>query len=144
MSLQLVRDPEHALNVYSRAVLGVNPDELGSPWAAAFSSLGMFAVGALVPPSPLVSHITHQRGGAFAPARWCGGSHDRSSAGISQRSSHVLLGIAAALGHCLGHCGHIFRRPAFRCTGVIALLCHVCLSKAGRLIYSQLALGALP
>lgn len=52
MSLQLVRDPERALNVYSRAVLGVNPDEIGSPWAAAFSSLGMFAVGALVPLLP--------------------------------------------------------------------------------------------
>ena len=45
-------DPERALGIYSRAVLGVNPAELGSPWASAFSSLATFAVGAFVPLAP--------------------------------------------------------------------------------------------
>jgi vacuolar iron transporter family protein len=52
MVLQLARAPERALNVYARAVLGVNPDELGSPWAAAISCMVMFALGALVPLLP--------------------------------------------------------------------------------------------
>lgn len=45
-------DPERALRVYAREVLGVNPDELGSPWAAALSSFVTFALGALVPLLP--------------------------------------------------------------------------------------------
>lgn len=49
---QASRDPERALGIYSRAVLGVNPAELGSPWASAFSSLVTFAVGAFVPLAP--------------------------------------------------------------------------------------------
>ncbi len=48
----LFRDPERALTVYARAVLGVNPEELGSPWTSAASSLLMFALGALVPLVP--------------------------------------------------------------------------------------------
>jgi VIT1/CCC1 family predicted Fe2+/Mn2+ transporter len=48
---ELFRNPERALTVYSRAVLGVNPEGLGSPWAAA-SSLVTFALGALVPLVP--------------------------------------------------------------------------------------------
>jgi VIT1/CCC1 family predicted Fe2+/Mn2+ transporter len=48
----LERDPEQALGVYVRAVLGINPDELGSPWAAAAWSFLSFALGALVPLLP--------------------------------------------------------------------------------------------
>ena len=48
----LFRDPERALRVYSRAVLGVNPDELGSPWRSAISSLITFSIGAVVPLAP--------------------------------------------------------------------------------------------
>ncbi len=48
----LFRDPERALRVYSRAVLGVNPDELGSPWRSAISSLIAFSLGAVVPLAP--------------------------------------------------------------------------------------------
>ena len=49
---QASRDPERALGIYSRAALGVNPAELGSPWASAFSSLITFAAGAFVPLAP--------------------------------------------------------------------------------------------
>jgi vacuolar iron transporter family protein len=49
---ELSGDPERALAVYARAVLGVNPEELGSPWTSALSSLLTFAFGALVPLLP--------------------------------------------------------------------------------------------
>jgi VIT1/CCC1 family predicted Fe2+/Mn2+ transporter len=51
-SRELARNVDRALAVYSRAVLGVNPDELGAPWAAALSSFVAFAAGALIPLLP--------------------------------------------------------------------------------------------
>ncbi len=50
-SRELARNPEHAMATYARSI-GLNPEELGSPWAAAFSSLLTFAGGALVPLVP--------------------------------------------------------------------------------------------
>ncbi|HYV66075.1 MAG TPA: VIT1/CCC1 transporter family protein [Myxococcales bacterium] len=50
-SREMARDPACALATYARSI-GLNPDELGSPWAAAFSSLLTFAFGALVPLLP--------------------------------------------------------------------------------------------
>lgn len=49
---QLVADPEHALDTLAREELGLNPDELGSPWQAAIASLFAFALGAAVPLLP--------------------------------------------------------------------------------------------
>ena len=43
LAKQLVADPEHALDTLAREELGLNPDELGSPWGAAISSLLSFA-----------------------------------------------------------------------------------------------------
>ena len=51
---QLISDPEHALDTLAREELGLNPDELGSPWGAAISSLLSFAVGAVVPLLPFI------------------------------------------------------------------------------------------
>jgi VIT1/CCC1 family predicted Fe2+/Mn2+ transporter len=48
----LARNPELALEVHSREELGVNPGSIGSPPAAAASSFGSFALGALVPLLP--------------------------------------------------------------------------------------------
>jgi len=41
-------------DVYARQVMGFNPDELGSPWTAAWSSFVLFTLGAL---APMVSWI---------------------------------------------------------------------------------------
>jgi VIT1/CCC1 family predicted Fe2+/Mn2+ transporter len=41
--------PEQALRVHAQEELGVVPDELPSPWTAAFSSFVCFAIGAVVP-----------------------------------------------------------------------------------------------
>ena len=38
-----------ALGAHAEAELGINPDELSSPWHAAFASLVAFTVGALLP-----------------------------------------------------------------------------------------------
>lgn len=40
------------MKIYSSQVIGLNPDELGSPWQAAISSFLLFALGALAPLLP--------------------------------------------------------------------------------------------
>ncbi len=47
-----IADPDRALDTLAREELGLNPDELGSPWGAALSSFGSFALGAAVPLLP--------------------------------------------------------------------------------------------
>ncbi len=50
----LIRDPDKALDALAREELGLNPEELGSPPAAAISSFLAFAVGAFVPLVPFL------------------------------------------------------------------------------------------
>ncbi len=48
-----IGDNEQRLTeTYARQVMGFNPDELGSPWVAAFSSFALFTLGALAPLAP--------------------------------------------------------------------------------------------
>ncbi len=54
LSEDLMRDPDLALRTHAREELGVDPSATGSPWAAAFSSLIAFCVGAFVPLLPWV------------------------------------------------------------------------------------------
>jgi VIT1/CCC1 family predicted Fe2+/Mn2+ transporter len=49
-----VADQERALDTLAREELGLNPDELGSPWGAAVSSFLSFAAGAFVPLAPFL------------------------------------------------------------------------------------------
>jgi len=51
----VMRTPEAALAVHVREELGVDPDELGSPWSAAALSLVCFLIGALLPVIPWFS-----------------------------------------------------------------------------------------
>ncbi len=51
---RLFADKETALDTLVREELGLDPDELGSPWGAAFGSFVAFAVGAAVPVLPYV------------------------------------------------------------------------------------------
>jgi VIT1/CCC1 family predicted Fe2+/Mn2+ transporter len=51
---QTIADPERALDVLAREELGLNPDELGSPWGAALFSFAAFAVGGALPLVPFV------------------------------------------------------------------------------------------
>lgn len=50
----LIQNPEKALDTLAREELGVNPDELGSPWGAAISSFVSFTFGASVPLLPFI------------------------------------------------------------------------------------------
>lgn len=51
---RVMEDPELALDLMARQELGLDPDELGSPYGAAASSFASFAVGALLPLLPFV------------------------------------------------------------------------------------------
>lgn len=52
LAQHLMSDPELALQTHAREELGIDPDGLGSPWGAAWSSFVAFSVGALVPLVP--------------------------------------------------------------------------------------------
>lgn len=46
------RDDQSFFQAYSEQVIGINPDELGSPWVAAVSSFLLFIAGSLAPIVP--------------------------------------------------------------------------------------------
>ena len=50
----LVKNPEAALDALAREELGLNPDDLGSPWGAAVFSFLAFAAGAILPLIPFL------------------------------------------------------------------------------------------
>jgi vacuolar iron transporter family protein len=52
MTKEMVKDPVRALDTLAREELGLNPDDLGSPWGAAIYSLLAFSAGAIVPLIP--------------------------------------------------------------------------------------------
>lgn len=82
-SKQIALVPDRALAVYARS-LGMDPDELGSPWKAALTSLVTFALGAAVPLLP-----------------WLWSSGTRAAV-----ASLLLGGVAAlAVGGLLGYLG---------------------------------------
>lgn len=54
MARNLIADPEKALVTLAREELGLNPEDLGSPWGAALFSFFSFAVGAVIPLVPFL------------------------------------------------------------------------------------------
>jgi vacuolar iron transporter family protein len=54
VAVTIMADPEVALDTMAREELGLDPDDLGSPWAAAISSFLAFALGAMVPLVPFL------------------------------------------------------------------------------------------
>lgn len=52
LARRTIANPKLALDTLAREELGLNPDELGSPWGASLSSFVSFGVGALVPLAP--------------------------------------------------------------------------------------------
>ncbi len=59
MADDIIADPDRALDALAREELGLNPDELGSPWGAAISSFLAFSVGALIPLLPYLALAHH-------------------------------------------------------------------------------------
>ncbi|HTD90571.1 MAG TPA: VIT1/CCC1 transporter family protein [Burkholderiales bacterium] len=52
LATQLTADPQRALDTLAREELGLNPEDLGSPWGAALFSFSAFAIGASIPLLP--------------------------------------------------------------------------------------------
>jgi VIT1/CCC1 family predicted Fe2+/Mn2+ transporter len=55
---ELVKNPDAALDALAREELGLNPDDLGSPWGAALFSFLAFAAGAILPLVPFLAGLT--------------------------------------------------------------------------------------
>jgi VIT1/CCC1 family predicted Fe2+/Mn2+ transporter len=51
---RLMQDPQHALDTKIREELGLDPNELGSPWMAAGGSFLAFGLGAVIPLAPFL------------------------------------------------------------------------------------------
>lgn len=54
LARQLMSDPDAALDTMAREELGLDPDDLGSPWNAAISSFVSFSAGATIPLLPFL------------------------------------------------------------------------------------------
>jgi VIT1/CCC1 family predicted Fe2+/Mn2+ transporter len=57
LSRQMMANPTQALQTLAREELGLNPDDLGSPWGAAIFSFVSFSFGALLPLTPFLARI---------------------------------------------------------------------------------------
>jgi VIT1/CCC1 family predicted Fe2+/Mn2+ transporter len=55
---QFARDPEQLWRIHAREELGIDPDNLPSPWVAASASFVAFALGATVPVLPYVFPVS--------------------------------------------------------------------------------------
>jgi VIT1/CCC1 family predicted Fe2+/Mn2+ transporter len=115
MADELMRTPELALQTHTREELGVNPNDLGSPYKAASASAASFAVGAIVPLVPwfvtqgtaaivasLVLGALAAMAIGFALAKFTGRSVLRSM--FRQLTVTVLAaGVTFTIGKALGH-----------------------------------------
>jgi VIT1/CCC1 family predicted Fe2+/Mn2+ transporter len=67
MTRAMLSNREEALRTLAREELGLNPDDLGSPWGAAISSFIAFSLGATVPLLPfLIDRGSHSLWGSCA------------------------------------------------------------------------------
>jgi vacuolar iron transporter family protein len=57
----LLANPRQALDVLAREELGLNPEDLGSPWRAAVASFVTFALGAALPLVPFLLRVPGPR-----------------------------------------------------------------------------------
>ena len=100
---RLMTHPEMALETKIREDIGLNPEDLGSPWAAAVSSLSAFSLGAAVPVIPFL--IASGNGAIIGSALAAGSALVTVGAGLAWMSGispvrggmrMLLLGAAAA------------------------------------------------
>ena len=114
IAARMFADPEHALDTLVREELGLDPDELGSPWGAATGSFIAFGLGALV---PVIPYLLASGSAAFLAAIALSiGALFAVGAGVSLLTGRgllfsggrqVLIGAAAAVvtylvGHAIG------------------------------------------
>jgi VIT1/CCC1 family predicted Fe2+/Mn2+ transporter len=104
IAARMFADPEHALDTLVREELGLDPDELGSPWGAAGGSFVAFGIGALIPVIPyllmagsaaFVTAIALSIGALFAVGAGVSLLTGRSL--LFSGARQVLIGAAAAI-----------------------------------------------
>jgi VIT1/CCC1 family predicted Fe2+/Mn2+ transporter len=109
---ELHKDTEVAWRIHAREELGVDPDDLPSPWTAAASSFVAFAIGALIPVLPFLVGV-ESLGAVVAVAALALFGVGALVARLTTRSAwygglrQLLLGTAAAavtfgVGHLFG------------------------------------------
>lgn len=89
LAKHLTADPARALDALAREELGVDPNDLGSPWGAAISSFCAFAVGGVIPLIPFF--ITKQSWAFYASIGFTGVSLFGTGAVVSLFSGKHLL-----------------------------------------------------
>ena len=111
----VMQDPHVALETHAREELGLDPDELGSPWGAAASSFITFAVGAAIPLLPFVfgsgTAAALAAVGASAVALFAVGATMSTLTGRPRWFSGGRMlfvgGIAAGITYGVGHLFHV-------------------------------------
>jgi vacuolar iron transporter family protein len=105
VAADIMRNSETALLVHAREEMGIDPDDLASPWVAAGASFGAFALGAILPVLPWF--VAHGTGATVAII--VGGSigrlAERSIARSALRQVVILViacGVTSAIGAALG------------------------------------------
>jgi vacuolar iron transporter family protein len=108
---QIMADRDVALDTLAREELGLDPDQLGSPWVAALSSLFAFAIGAFVVVVPylagsgtaaLATAIGLALAAMFGVGATIGALNGRSAVRMGLRQ--MLVGaLAAAVTYGVGH-----------------------------------------
>jgi VIT1/CCC1 family predicted Fe2+/Mn2+ transporter len=101
VAAQLSRDPEQAWRIHAREELGVDPDDLPSPWTAAFSSFASFTLGALLPLLPYLLGATslYASGILAALGLFTAGAYTTrftTRSWLYSGTRQLLLGVAAA------------------------------------------------
>lgn len=105
---QLSADPEQVWRVHAREELGIDPDDLPSPWVAAGSSFIAFALGAVIPVLPylfgattLLVSVVLAAVALFAAGALVSRFTDRSA--LYSGSRQLILGaLAAGVTHLIG------------------------------------------
>lgn len=112
LTKKMLNEPEHALDALAREELGLNPEDLGSPWGAALFSFLAFTAGAVIPLIPFLTGFDRPTAIAGSAAL-AGGSLFAVGALLSLFTGKsaflgglrmLLIGGAAGLtAHAIGH-----------------------------------------
>lgn len=113
IAVEVMADPEFALETHAREEFGVDPSSLGSPWAAATWSFFAFTVGAFIPLVP-----------------WLVGSGTTAVAWSIALSAAAALVLGAVLGQLTGR-SRVF--SALRALGITVIAASVTYT-VGRLV----------
>jgi vacuolar iron transporter family protein len=110
VSTELPLDGDKFIEFSARTVFGFDTEQLGSPMAAALSSLGLFAVGATVPLVPwfigsgtgaVIASAVATAVASLAVGSWVGRSADRSMIGAALRQLAIVI-VASLVTYTIG------------------------------------------